>query len=266
MKKCYIHLFGCSHTSIGPFADWDNNDGRGDLISLFKEKGYDDIEINNHGLGGASNDIIIDEVYKRTKTYEYQQMTDDVFYIIQYSYTNRLWLPNTPYNIHFNGTTINGEGISNTRSDAKLPEEYIDIVGLFYRTFIGFFYDDTLYFEDLTKKIDFLIKFLNSYKNIKFIHFLYDGFANMEEIKKDISIEEIIDTKNINQYFTEKCRQLGLVHFENNFYNFKKIVSDKKLTIWHKTNGKVKDFHLSAEGNNYLKNLLLYEINQKLKK
>lgn len=252
---CVIKIFGCSHSVNGPFENTDR------IISFFNSNGYQNVSIENIAFSGNANDKIIDDVYKNAEV----EKSENVFYIIQYSYLNRLWLPNN-MNMIFHSFLLD-ESIGEW--PPHIPSEKKKYLKNMYESFVTCFYDDELYFKDLIKKIDFLKAYLDS-KNIKFVHFLWDSLSNKEELTKsreefhNLYITNDIISGNINENYFTKLRNLNLIEFEKNIFNFSRISFDKKITNWHTFGGGNYDLHLTKNGNEYLGEVILNKLYEKI--
>lgn len=252
---CVIKIFGCSHSVNGPFENTDR------IISFFNSNGYQNVSIENIAFSGNANDKIIDDVYKNAEV----EKSENVFYIIQYSYLNRLWLPNN-MNMIFHSFLLD-ESIGEW--PPHIPSEKKKYLKNMYESFVTCFYDDELYFKDLIKKIDFLKSYLDN-KGIKFVHFLWDSLSNKEELTKsreefhNLYITNDIISGNINENYFTKLRNLNLIEFEKNIFNFSRISFDKKITNWHTFGGGNYDLHLTKNGNEYLGEVILNKLYEKI--
>lgn len=253
--NCVVKIFGCSHSANGPFENVDK------LLSFFNSNGYENVSIENKAFSGNANDKIIDDVYKNAEL----ENDENVFYIIQYSYLNRLWLPNN-MNMIFHSFLLDE---STGEWPPHIPLEKRKYLKNMYESFVTCFYDDELYFKDLIKKIDFLKSYLDS-KNIKFVHFLWDSLSNKEELTKsrqefhNLYITNDIISGNINENYFRKLRNLNLIEFEKNIFNFSRISFDKKITNWHTFGGGNYDLHLTENGNEYLGEVILNKLYEKI--
>lgn len=260
---CIVKIFGCSHSFHGPFSKDRQISCIDDLINLLKQKGYENILIRNIAWSGNSNDKIIDDVYREAELDSKQNQ--EFIYIIQYSYLNRLWLPNK-INMIFHSALLDektGEWPPN------IPNEYKPYLKNMYESFLTCFYDDELYFNELIKKIDFLKSYLDS-KKIKFIHFLWDTISSPEEMVKsrnefhNVYINNQLKTGTTNRSQYIKLKELELIEFEENIFNFSRISFDKKITNWHTFGGGNYDLHLTENGNQYLGKILLNKLYEKI--
>lgn len=253
--NCVVKIFGCSHSANGPFQNTN------DLISFFKSNGYENVYVKNMAFSGNANDKIIDDVYRSAEC----ETNENVFYIIQYSYLNRLWLPNDMDMIFHSFLLDESTG----EWPPYIPSEKKKYLKNMYESFVTCFYNDELYFKDLLKKIHFLKTYLDS-KGIKFIHFLWESLSNKEEMvetKKDfhnLYINNKIESGYIDKEYFTKLQKLELIEFEKNIFNFSRISFDKKITNWHTFGGGNYDLHLTENGNEYLKEVLLNKLYEKI--
>ena len=252
---CFVKIFGCSHSAHGPFYNTNS------LVSFFKSNGYEKVYVKNMALSGNANDKIIDDVYRSAES----ETGENVFYIIQYSYLNRLWLPNDMDMIFHSFLLDETTG----EWPPHIPSEKKKYLKNMYESFVTCFYDDELYFKDLIKKIDFLKAYLDN-KGIKFIHFLWESLSNKEELvetKKEfhnLYINDKIESGYIDKKYFNKLRKLDLIEFEQNIFNFSRISFDKKITNWHTFGGGNYDLHLTENGNQYLAAVLLNKLYEKI--
>lgn len=253
--NCVVKIFGCSHSANGPFY------GNTKLVSFFKSNGYQNVYFKNMAFSGNANDRIINDVYNSAEL----ETNENVFYIIQYSYLNRLWLPND-MNMIFHSFLLDEK---TGEWPPYIPSEKKKYLKNMYESFVTCFYDDELYFKDLIKKIDFLKAYLDS-KNIKFVHFLWESLSNPEELVtsknefNNLYISNKIHTGKIDKKYHKKLKNLDLIEFETDIFNFSRISFDKKITNWHTFGGGNYDLHLTKYGNEYLGEVLLNKLYEKI--
>jgi len=253
--NCFVKIFGCSHSADGPFRNTDK------LISFFKSNGYENVYVKNIAHSGNANDKIINDVYENAE----MELGENIFYIIQYSYLNRLWLPND-MNMIFHSFLLDEK---TGEWPPYIPIEKRKYLKSMYESFVTCFYSDKLYFDDLIKKITFLKTYLDS-KNIKFIHFLWEAISSEEEMVESrnefdkLYLTDKIKTGEIDKRYFNKLKNLELIEFEKNIFNFSKISFDKKITNWHTFGGGNFDLHLTNEGNDFLSEILLNKLYEKI--
>jgi hypothetical protein len=73
-----------------------------------------------------------------------------------------------------------------------------------------------------------------------------------------------IKTGEIDKRYFNKLKNLELIEFEKNIFNFSKISFDKKITNWHTFGGGNFDLHLTNEGNDFLSEILLNKLYEKI--
>lgn len=184
-----INLFGCSHT---------------DLVHNFYFKEEFPTSCC-HTTGGYSNFNIINSVYDYV---EGGWNPNEDILVIQYTYTNRWWIPNNlPYNKHgFHSFDINHAPIYKHN-----PSFMKDDLLKFYELYITYFWDYEPALKYLIQNISLLKSYLDS-KGVRYIHYLWTDGGHGIEWKMN-SIE-----KNINQLdFTKKYKELNLENIDGEY-------------------------------------------------
>lgn len=185
-----INLFGCSHT---------------DLVhnSYFKKEFPTSC---CHATAGFSNFNIINSVYEFIENG--WNPNEDIL-VIQYTYTNRWWIPNNlPYNNHgFHSFDTNHAPIYKHN-----PSFMKDDLLKFYELYITYFWDYEPALKYLLQNITLLKSYLDS-KGVRYIHYLWtDGGHGIEW--KTNSIEK----KNVQLNLIQKYKELNLEHIDNEYH------------------------------------------------
>lgn len=194
--------FGCSHMA--------------GIVHYLEENGYNELLYSNPNhtttaYGGNSNHKIINDIYEYVNSTDFNK---NVILYIQYTYTNRLWLPsklNNPFT-SFHSFQLEGCGVYFSNKFAQY--ELLN----FYETYIKYFWDYESHLKELFKKINLLESFLKE-KNIKFIQtfFTFGGHSpewnnlfekkehsldnfKLEEYLKNISYTKINGFESVTDY------------------------------------------------------------------
>lgn len=195
-------MFGCSHVDYMS-------------INLKKSAEFKDLELNVGGhVGGNSNDKIIYDVYNFVNKYEtfntdipsipYVNLDDVVLYI-QYTYTNRLWLPST---LNYSRYSFHGmyEDSCNLYTYNKFASK--ELLN-FYETYIKYFWDYNLNLFKLLQQVELLQTFLKN-KNIKFIQSFWTHGGNTNEWRGISNITHSLDS-NIKEYIDDILSKIDYI-------------------------------------------------------
>jgi hypothetical protein len=213
-----LNLFGCSHTDL--------------LYNYYFSKHFDS---HTSSTGGYSNFNIIDEVYKFVEN-EYDKEKDVL--LIQYTYTNRWWIPNNLPESRFGFHSLD---TSHAPIYTYNPSFMKDDLKKFYELYITYFWDYEPALYHLLKNITLLKAYLES-KGVIYHHYLWTDGGNDEEwkensIKKDstsidvtskykeLNLLSIDGRYHIGDYMIEK----GWCHSDGHVYNEKQSLLGEKL-------------------------------------
>lgn len=183
-----LQLFGCSHT---------------DLLYNFYFK--DIPSCTHHSSGGNSNNKIIDDVYNFIES-DYKE--GDVV-VIQYTYTNRWWVPN---NLPSNQFGFHSFDTSHAPIYTTNPSFMKDDLLKFYELYITYFWDYEPALNHLLKNISLLKGYLES-KNVKYVHYLWTDTGHDVEWKRNSIIK---DTTSIDS--TSKYNDLNLMSIDGEYH------------------------------------------------
>tara|TARA_B100000925_G_scaffold260317_1_gene216373 strand:+ start:392 stop:1147 length:756 start_codon:yes stop_codon:yes gene_type:complete len=205
--KQKVVFFGCSYSLDLPTT----------LIKGYPPNGRridDEIDFQPRAFaqGGSSNDNIINRVYEYVNSEEYKP-TDILN--IQYSYTNRLWLPS-----RLKGAETSFHGLNGSAITKMNGARYEKMLLQFYENFMVLFYDNKLYFENLLMKVDMLRSYLDS-KNVKYVHFLHSTNSHYVEtinnngLLSDRHKEDEVSWNTPIKFEVDDLKKYNLIDFDN---------------------------------------------------
>lgn len=192
-------IFGCSHSE--------------ELFYKYFKKYSNVIRKSN---SGNANSKIIWDVYHFVKSNDYNPETDILS--IQYTYTNRFWVPNHLPNDWSSFHSFKYDiGIY-----INLPDSIKKELNKFYETYIKYFWNYDTALQTQIMEIEKLKAFLNI-NNVKFIHWTWTDGGNTDEwntekiFKNNQSIDindelKKMECEQIDEYYL--CRNWGL---KNNY-------------------------------------------------
>jgi hypothetical protein len=227
-------MFGCSHVDYMS-------------INLSKSTDFKDLELKVGGhVGGNSNDKIIDDVYNFVNKYEmpntsefkipYVDLNDVVLYI-QYTYTNRLWLPSTLNSSRHSFHGMYEDSCNIYTNNRFASKELLN----FYETYIKYFWDYNLNLFKLLQQVELLQTFLKN-KNIKFIQSFWTHGGNTNEWR---GISNIASESNdsILKYIDDILNKIDYIKP----YNHDTIFDGVESEVWNWPNAKKYD----TDGHHY---------------
>lgn len=187
-------------------------------------------EFVNFGLSGASNEYIFERAYEEISKSENPEET---LVTIQTSMFNRLYLRS-----HLLDMPINMNNLETARGYFPESHPLNDIVYEYYKSYLGYFYDEKREYEKLRLRIDTTAAYAKEKGvDVAFLIYLEPGY----------------------QPHIKHPDKVDLLHYSD----LASLSCVDKMNIWSYTSSRFKDIHFSPLGNISIANLIYRHLENK---